>query len=84
MQVEQMEPIPPNSNPFCHDHYHMGTTLGSNVLVMHENHSDKPAQYLIIVHKPTGQRLRIVLPEFAERKALHPDVFAMIAGRKLL
>ena len=80
MQVEQMESLPPNSNPFCHDHYHMGTMLGSNVLVMHENHADKPAQYLIIIHKPTGQRLRILLPEFTERKAVHPDLFVAMMG----
>jgi len=78
MQTEEMTPFPPNVNPFCHDAYHMGTSLGSNVMVMHENHTNKPAQYLIIIHKPTGQRLRIILPEFAEREALHPDVFVAL------
>ncbi len=73
--LEEMSPIPAGSNPFVHDHYHMGTTLGSNVLVMHENHKNAPAQYLIIVHKPTGQRLRIIFPEFETREAMHPDLF---------
>ena len=78
MLAEEMAPFPPNVNPFCHDSYHMGTTLGSNVMVMHENHKDAPAQYLIIIHKPTGQRLRILLPEFAEREAMHPDIFVAL------
>ena len=80
MQVEKMPDFPPNSNPFCHDPYHMGTQLGSNVIVMHENHNDKPADYLIIVHIPTGQRIRVLLPEMKDREALHPDLF--VAMRK--
>lgn len=78
MQIEEMESLPPDSWPFSHDHYHMGTTLGSNVLVLHENHADKPAQYLIICHLPTGKRIRVLFPEFAERTAMHPDVMTML------
>ena len=78
MIAEEMAPFPPNSNPMAHDHYHMGTNLGSNVMVLHENHKDKPCQYLIIVHRPTGQRLSIMFPEFAERTELHPDIFVAI------
>lgn len=76
--LEEMPPFPPNSNPMVHDRYHMGTNLGSNVMILHENHTNAPAQYLIIVHRPTGQRVRVMFPEFKDRTAAHPDLFVAL------
>jgi len=82
MQVTAIEPIPANANPFNHDLYNMGTSLGSNVMVMHENHNDAPADYLIIVHIPTGHRVRIEFPEMKDRKAMRPEVMEAICQQR--
>lgn len=62
-QVVVRTPLPPNSNVFLHDHFHMGTKVGSNVMVLHHSHSTEEAKYVILVHIPTGRRIQINLPE---------------------
>ncbi|MCK5016562.1 MAG: hypothetical protein KAS32_05750 [Candidatus Peribacteraceae bacterium] len=49
----------PCRNPFHHDAYHMGTKMGSNLYIMHENHSDSVSKYLILVNTETGKKMRI-------------------------
>lgn len=62
MQTEELLPnFPPNSNPFHHDAYHMGTTLGTNCTILFANHSDKECEYIIVVNTVTGERLKIDL-----------------------
>lgn len=68
IKIQVLKSFPPNSNPFHHDGYHMGTQLGSNVTVMHENHSDKFMRYLIIVNTETGDRIRIDFQEEKEKE----------------
>ena len=63
MAIEEMSAFPEGKNPFEHDRFHMGTNLGDNVLIMHPNHPDKEAEYLIVVNKRTGKRIRIYFPE---------------------
>ena len=63
LKVEVKKSIPAGENPFLHDAYHMGYSLGSNVMVMFENHSDKPMKYFILVHIPSGKRYHIELPQ---------------------
>jgi hypothetical protein len=58
-QQEELSSIPQATNPFLHDAYHMGTPLGENVMIMHENHPDKPCKYIIIVDIPSGRRLKV-------------------------
>jgi hypothetical protein len=49
----------PAGNPFDHDLYHMGTSVGNNILVMMSVHSTQRAKYLIICNKETGERLMV-------------------------
>jgi hypothetical protein len=56
-------PIPPNSNPFHYDSFHMGTPLVRGWMVMHEGH-DRPEeprdlQYIVLINTRTGQRIRV-------------------------
>ncbi len=55
MRMEQLEPFPPEANPFSHDGYHMGTRMGKNVLI------ELRPRGVIICNIKTGQRLRIDL-----------------------
>lgn len=68
MKIETMtamattgEYVDPNGmiNPFSQDVYHMGTRLGTNVIIMHSNFDHDPARYLIVVDCKTGERIKI-------------------------
>jgi hypothetical protein len=65
MKVEELTPFPPGENPFRHDLYHMGTPIGNDVVVMHCSCEKEAVTYLIIVHIPTGNRIK-VWPELLE------------------
>ena len=60
IHTEKMESIPPNSNPFLHDLYNMGMDIGRNVTVMFEAHNGEKADYIIVINKETGERIRLV------------------------
>ena len=68
MKITHLESFPPNSNPYHHDAYHMGMTIGKNVTVMMANHSDQECGYLIVINKTTGERLKITFDEKQEDK----------------
>lgn len=61
--VEEMTDFPPNSNPYHYDLYNMGQAVGaageSNIEVMYDKFN--PDSF-IVVHKPTGKRICIVVP----------------------
>lgn len=57
ISTEILSSFPPNSNPFIHELFLMGTAIGKDVLVMHEKHEGN--KYLIVIHIPTGRRIRI-------------------------
>jgi len=57
--ITELSDIPNNIGPFAHDCYHMGTTLGTNIMVMHETHPSKEMKYFILVNIETGKRIRI-------------------------
>jgi len=79
-RIEQLEPLPPDENPFLHDRFHMGNSLGSNVMLMYRGSGeDQPADYLIVVHIPTGQRLKITFPE-ARPDILDGGVMSRLLG----
>lgn len=59
IQIEQMSSFPANANPFSYDAFHMGTKLGSNVVVMHPNFADGHMDYMIIVNVETGKRIKV-------------------------
>lgn len=63
--VREIESFPPGCNPFHHDAYHMGKSIGEDCVIMH-SYLDKDhrsqVRYLIIVDIVTGRRLRVELP----------------------
>jgi hypothetical protein len=70
MRIVSLDGIPPNSNPFDHDMYNMGTRIASNVMVMHETHPTQKAKYIIIVNTETGERLKVEFP-YEEKGVSH-------------
>lgn len=56
-------PVPPNSNPFHYDSYHMGTPLVRGWMVMHEGtdlpEAPRELTYVILINTRTGQRIRL-------------------------
>jgi hypothetical protein len=60
-RVQGMKSIPPNVNPFTIDMYHQGTPIadGKEWLIMFDSNEN----YLIIIHRPTGHRVKINRPE---------------------
>lgn len=65
-----MPSFPANSNPFNHDQYHMGTKMGTNCVVMQENHANQECNYLIIVNTETGERIRVCLTEKGKTQSI--------------
>ena len=61
--IKIMDNIPAKANPFNHDAFHMGTQLGSNLIIMHPNHSDAECPYIIICNTTTGERMKVILNE---------------------
>lgn len=62
-------PVEENPNPFVHDLFHMGVSMGTNCMVMMANHSDQKCHYLKIVNTETGEVLYVFLnKEFAYRE----------------
>lgn len=59
IEVEVKESFPPNSNPFLHDAYHMGTKLGSNVMILYKEFTDEKQKYIYLVNIETGERIKI-------------------------
>jgi hypothetical protein len=53
--VSQMSPFPAGANPYAHDSYRMGSSIG-NVTIMYENHDSN--HYMILVF-PNGDRIRL-------------------------
>ena len=63
MKIETLKPMVKSENeilnPFTQDMYHMGTNIGSNVVVMMKNHVEEECKYLIVVDCKTGERVKI-------------------------
>ena len=60
MNIIDLDPIPANDNPFKHDSYNMGYTIGTNVMVMFEHHASEKQKYLIVIDTTTGERKKII------------------------
>ena len=50
-KIRELEAFPPNSNPYCHDSFSMGCSIGSNVEVMWVTRLNGEVQSLILVDK---------------------------------
>lgn len=63
--IRQLRSLPAGENPFWHDSFHTGTRLGKNIMAMNTigNVEKYDLDYLILVHLPTGQRIRIDFPK---------------------
>lgn len=67
-ELQEMDPIPPNENVFWHDSYHMGGEPHDvSMMFAHFGHEVNGIpdmnEYIILVHIPTGKRVRILLPK---------------------
>ena len=62
--IIRLDDIPEATNPFWHDVYNMGLYIGDNLTIMYNVHNDEPAEYIIIIHKPTGRRIKIMVDEY--------------------
>ena len=73
INISYLDPFP-HGNPFLSDHYHMGTRLGTNIVVMYPNHSDKECPYVIVCNNETGERIKLEFKE--DQSAAHlADLF---------
>jgi hypothetical protein len=59
-RLRAMDSFPPNSNPYLHDSYNMGTGIGDNVEVMFGTRGNI-CEYLIIVDKVSGRRIKVMI-----------------------
>jgi len=66
--IEYLTPILPNSNPFDHDLFHMGKELDNAHLIMYSNFIQN--DYMIIVHKESGKRIKINLKTIFRTKSI--------------
>lgn len=57
MRISNLKSFPANENPYLHDSYHMGVSVGKNIEIMFEKHDHN--NYIIIVEKTTGERLKV-------------------------
>lgn len=76
IDIVQLEPFP-QGNPFLHDNYHMGVTIGTNVVVMMANHQDKECPYLIVCNLESGERIRLEFKDSAHALAIAKTVNAI-------
>jgi hypothetical protein len=42
----------------------MGTPIGTNIEIMYDHHDVN--DYIVVVHKPSGKRVRIMMPSVLE------------------
>ena len=60
IEIEQLNSWKPDCDPMNEDYCSMGTSLGTNVMMLHMHHPrSAPARYITLVHIPTGERIRI-------------------------
>lgn len=49
----------PKGNPFLHDPFNMGVTIGKNVTVMMGNHNDVECEYLYVIDTRNGKKFKV-------------------------
>ena len=65
---QELDPNPPDVNPFLYDIFNMGTPIGNNVWIMHRNHTTEKTEYFIITNVETGERVKVILNQEKETK----------------
>lgn len=59
IKVTEVESFPPDSNPFHHDAFNMGTKIASNVTIMHPSFEFQRTGIIYVVNTETGERVMI-------------------------
>jgi hypothetical protein len=67
-KIKELSAFKPKVNPFLQDEFHMGTALGSNLMVFHSKHSSEIQPYIILININNGKRIRIDIEEVEEVK----------------
>ena len=64
MQIttKPMPPLPAG-NPYLHDQFNMGQTIGKDLELMYANHRGEQCKYLILVNMATGERVKIEITQ---------------------
>lgn len=79
VSMDLMGRIPPGDNPYSHDQFHMGKGIGNNIVAMFASHDDQVCEYLILVDKRTGERVRVTFPG-GKRAAKRGEMLNAIMG----
>jgi hypothetical protein len=78
IQIEKLDALEAgieNYEIFNEDFESMGTAIGTNVMMLHMHHpNSEPARYITLIHKPTGQRIRITFPYEEEKPEPKPEL----------
>jgi len=81
ISMDLMDRIPAGDNPYSHDLFHMGKSVGSNITVMFASHDDQVCDYLILIDQRTGERVRVTFSG-GEKAAEKGAVFNAMMGGK--
>ena len=62
--MHSLDKFPVQANPYQYDIARMGTPIGTNIEIMYDHHDVN--DYIVVVHKPSGKRVRIMMPSVLE------------------
>jgi hypothetical protein len=62
-RLEELSSLPAKENPFEHDASHHGVTVSDNCVILYSSISNARTEYVIIINKQTGERLKVYLDE---------------------
>ena len=60
IKTAELSAFPENANPYAHDAYHMGQSIGSNAHIMLPNHNSEYCPYVIVINTVTGERIKVL------------------------
>lgn len=65
-----LDKFPAQANPYQYDIARMGTPIGTNIEIMYDHHDVN--DYIVVVHKPSGKRVKIMMPSTISQIEPHP------------
>ena len=68
IKISKMAPIPANSNPFHHDHYHNVVDIQESGMIIY---SSERVKYLILIDTATGTRRKLTFTDDEDRADFH-------------
>ena len=71
IRITKLSSFDPTQNLFLQETYLMGTDIGSNIIIFHENHPGKKMEFMILCNKITGERIKINF----DVEDVYPDIF---------